>query len=121
MADKKIVQAEEDEIFEPETAESADTYIHSFNKPFTFEGVTYNTLTFNWGKLTGHDAELIEMELQARGKIIISPEFSGTYLMCMAARACEEKLPSDGFAALPLADYNRIRSRARSFLLNSAS
>lgn len=117
--DEKILQEKAEEVFEPETDDNADIYIHSLSKPFEYEGVTYNTLTFNWGKLTGYDAERIEAELQAKGKVLISPEFSGTYLIHMAVRACEEKLPSDGYSALSLTDYNRIRSRARSFLLRA--
>ncbi len=112
--------AKEEKFFEEENI-NADVYVHALKKPFEFEDFSYNTLTFDWGALTGRDAEAIESELQAAGKLVISPEFSGAYLMLMAARACREKLPSDGFAALPLADYNRIRSRARSFLLGSAS
>ena len=107
--------------FEPETNENVDVYVHIFGTPFEWEEKTYNKLVFNFGKLTGADADAIESELQMLGKVVFTAEMSGAYLIRMAARACEEKLGSDAFAKMSLKDYNKIRNRARSFLLRSAS
>ena len=52
---------------------------------------------------------------------MIVAEMSGEYLLRMAARACSVKISADDLAAMPLGDYNKIRSRARSFLLRSGS
>lgn len=43
-------------------------YTHTFDTPFTFEGRTYDTLTFDFSKLSGDDDIAIENELQALGK-----------------------------------------------------
>ena len=93
--------------------------------PFTFEGETVTELEFAFGKLTGADSLAIEGELAALNKATLVPEFSGEYLLRMAVRACTTKRADgrrygvDAFRAMPLADYIRIRGRARSFLLNA--
>lgn len=97
------------------------TYVHKFKKPFTClvgkDQRTFEELTFDFDKLTGRDSLAIENELQALGKPVIVAEMSGEYLIRMAARACSEKVSADDLMSMPLSDYNKIRSRARSFLL----
>lgn len=46
-------------------------YTHTFDTPFTFEGRTYDTLTFDFSKLSGDDDIAIENELQALGKPVV--------------------------------------------------
>lgn len=113
------VDARELAAAESEAKASAAIYNHTFGKPFSYEGKTYETLHFNFGNLTGRDAIAIEDELNAQGKAVIVPVMSGAYLIRMASRACEERLGSDAFEAMPISDYNKIRSAARSFLLRS--
>ena len=100
-------------------------YTHIFKKPFTClvgtEEKTFEQLDFDFNKLTGQDSLSIENELQALGKPVIVAEMSGEYLLRRAARACSVKISADDLAAMPLGDYNKIRSRARSFLLRSGS
>ena len=105
------------------------TYVHKLKKPFTFEGCTIEELSFDFDRLTGNDSLAIEDELQAMNKPVIVPTFSGQYLIRMAARACTTTLTTpdgkirrigvDVIQALPISDYNRIRSKARTFLLAS--
>lgn len=111
--------AEKDNVIkmENETVEQNGVYVHEFSKPFTYEGKTYEKLTFNWYMLTGNDSLAIENELQSLGKAIIMPEFSGDYLVRMASRACTENIGADVILAMPLGDYNAIRGKARSFLI----
>ena len=85
----------------------------------TFEGRTYDTLTFDFSKLSGDDDIAIENELQALGKPVVVAEMSGEYQIRLAARACKERLGVDAFTAMPLRDFRRIRNRARSFLLSA--
>ena len=99
---------------------STTSYTHNFATPFEYEGKTYESLTFNWGALTGNDFLIIEGEISAMGKALISPEFSSEFLVRMASRACNAQLGSDALAAMPIGDFNRIRGKARSFLLNTA-
>lgn len=100
-------------------------YKHELSAPFTFEGETFRELTFDFAKLTAADSLAIENEMAALNKSVLVPEFSGEYLLRMAVRACTvtrsdgRRLGIDAFRALPLADYVRIRGRARSFLLRA--
>ena len=59
----------------------------------------------------------------------ISPTFSGQFLVRMAARACTNtiidssghprRICDDALLALPIFEFNRVRGKARSFLLAS--
>lgn len=120
-------EAAEAEAKEPQA--DVSTYTHKFKKPVTIEGYTFEELTFDFGTLTGADSLAIEDELQALNKPVIVPTFSGQYLTRVAARACttmlttpdgkSRRVGADVIMALPISDYNRIRSKARSFLLAS--
>ena len=92
-------------------------YTHEFSNPFTYEGKTFDTITFDWGSLTGKDNLAIEAEMRDLGISLIAAELSSDYLIRMAARACTTNISFDAFAAMPLRDFNNIRSSARRFLL----
>lgn len=106
-------------------------YVHNLRQPFVYEGCTIQELTFNFDSLTGNDALAVEDEMQALNKPVIVPTFSGQYLIRLAARACttvikdatgtSRRIGADTLMALPIYEYNRIRGRARSFLLASES
>ncbi len=104
-----------------ETADTAQLVTVQLSRPVSYEGKTFEKVAFDFEKLTGNDALAIEGELQAMGKPVIIPTLSGDYLMRMAARASTEPVGVDFFAALPIRDYNAIRSQARNFLLRSES
>lgn len=118
--EKTIIDTEEFAVAENEAKNSTDTYTHKFAKPFSYEGKTYEEMTFDWGNLSGEDSLAIENELQQLGKIVVTPEFSGEYLVRMASRACATKIGSDVICAMPLKDFNKIRAKARSFLMSTA-
>ena len=107
-------------VTETEEEDALGTYTHVLNKPFTYEGKTYEELVFEWGKLTGRDSLSIENEVLRLGRPFISPEFSAEYLVRMAAKACTLPIGIDLLEALPLVEFNKIKSKARSFLLMSA-
>jgi len=113
------IDEEEFAIAEKEAAESEFVYVHEFKRPFEYQGKSYKKLTFDWDKLTGKDGLDIENEMQALGKAVIVPTFSGEYLIRFAAKACNERIGADAFEMMKIADYNKIRSAARSFLLKS--
>lgn len=108
--DKAIAQAKKD---------SKDSFTLTMKKPFEWDGKTFDTLTFNWGKLTGKDFFNIEQEINAEGFAVITPEFSTKFIMYMAVRACEQPLTTDALSGLPIKAFNRIRSKARNFLMSS--
>ncbi len=128
MEDKKLKTHEavnEEELNEAERLaeenSEKNTYTHVFKEPFTYEDRTFETVTFDWERLTGSDGLAIEAELQKLGIALMVPAFSGEYLIRMAAKASVERISSDMIEALPLHDFNRIRSAGRSFLLKAES
>ena len=135
MADKKIIDNELDELTDEENkaVDDAAEKIKSdvmtpdgvwkceLSKPITYNGVEYTELTFNFGKLTGMDALNIEDELIAKGKLVFTSETANAqYLIHMAARACEQYLTPDAFKPMSIVDFNKIKNRARLFLLGVA-
>lgn len=114
---------------EAQAKESVGNYTLKLKRPFTYEGQTFDELNFDFEELTGDDALAIEDELQAIGKPTISPTFSGQFLVRMAARACTNtiidasghprRIGDDALRALPIFEFNRVRGKARSFLLAS--
>lgn len=123
MGDPKktaAIDPQELEAAELAAKQSTDTVTIQLKRPVSYNGSCYETLSFNWNELTGADGLEIENELMARGKSVIVPALSGEYLIRMAARACTNaQIGCDIFNGMSLADYNRIRSAARSFLLRS--
>jgi len=125
MADASAaVELEQAARKEPETG----AYVHTFSKPFQWEGRTYEFLTFRWDTLTGADHLDIESELLMKGRTLVVPEYTGDYLLGMAVRACAERnekgrraLDAAAFQALPLRDFSQICKKARRFLLSSES
>lgn len=99
--------------------ENVYEYVHKFGKPFEYEGKTYESMHFNWGKLTGNDGLAIENEMTAMGSAVVIPSLSGEYLIRMASRASTEGIAVNVLTALPIREYNKIRSEARSFLLRT--
>ena len=111
-----VVDAEE---AKREADYGAEVYVHEFKKPFKWEGKTYASLTFNFGKLTGADSLKIEGELKAMGWITVVPALDPQYKIRVAARACTERLGTDAFEAMPLGDFNRIMGRVQGFFMAS--
>lgn len=125
---KKIAQIAEGVPVDPDelsvaTAEAeadSDTrYTHTFSKPFTYEGQTYETLTFDFSGLTGADGIAAQEELERKGKVVMVPAMNPSYLCMISARACTVPLAVNVIQAMPLRDFNRITGKARSFLLAS--
>lgn len=121
-AELKAAEAEAENT-KTEAATAVDPYVYviKLKEPFSYEGKVYEKLTLNCAKLTGADSLAIETEMSMLGKGLIAPEFSGDYMSRMACRACEEKIPLNTLLALPLYEFNRVRSKMRSFLLASKS
>ena len=103
-----------------------ERFTHIFPEPFTYEGKTFDSLTFDWGKLTGKDSLAIESEIVFRtGRAVVNAKFSGEYLVGMAVWACTSRT-ADGqrpdrntLLALPLGVFQKICGSARNFLMLS--
>lgn len=89
-------------------------YTHTFSKPVEILGKKHKTLTFRFGELTGADIEAVEQEMQDMGKYALSPEISSVFQSMLAARAA--RVGSDEIRRLPVADYMKIKNKARDFL-----
>lgn len=59
-------QVEEVEI-QAQAEPDYGAYTHIFHKPFSFEGRTFERMTFDFGSLTGKDSTAVNREL--RGKL----------------------------------------------------
>lgn len=116
FVDEKEYNAAMDEA---EKAAGEDLYCQTvvFKQPREWEGQTYNSLTFDWGELTGEDFLAIEQQMLLRGKALVSPEFSTVFLTLLAVKACRERVDEKFMRRLPIVLFNRIRSGARNFLI----
>lgn len=83
-------------------------------------------MTFNWTALSGRDHLEIENEILMKGRTLVSPAFTGDFLAGMAARACTERdekgkrvIDGQAILELPMADFQAITRKARSFLLRA--
>ena len=122
----KQAKALEDAAKEEAAAGGWARFTHTFPEPFTYAGKTFDSLTFDWGKLTGKDSLAIESEIVFRtGRAVVNAKFSGEYLVGMAVRACTSRT-ADGqrpdrntLLALPLGVFQKICGSARNFLMLS--
>ena len=125
--EKNAEQAEQAEA-EALTEEDSGIYTHEFKRPFTYEGRTYEQLSFDWESLSGKDSVAIERELRGVNVTVVLAEFTPEYLTAMAARACTYRSEEDFHTvkaetlyALPLRDFRQICGAARRFLMRSES
>ena len=102
-----------------------ETYKHPLTKPFNYEGTTFEMLEFDWTILTGQDSLAIEAELAKKQKTLVNALWSEDYLAGMAVRACTwrgqvgQRISTGMLEALPIADFLKICSQARFFLIAS--
>lgn len=83
-----------------------------------YNGEDYDKLTFDFHALTGADALNIEEEMQSTGRMVLVPSLSGEFMIRMAAKASVEKVGEDDLRRLSIADFLRLRSRVRTFLIS---
>ena len=95
--------------------EKSLNYTHTFKTPREIEGKKYTALTFYFENLTGEDIESVEAELQDQNKYVLSPEISSAFQCILAAKAAG--VASDEIRRLPVADYMKIKNKARDFLI----
>lgn len=115
--EQAITDMVEDVITKDEVTKDADgVYVHRFKEPFSYQGKVFESMTFDFNKLTGRDHLDVENEMQAQGKLLVNEKFSGEFIIRIAARACTEKVGSDAFVLMPMHEYSKIRSEVRSFI-----
>lgn len=114
---QEFENALEDAKKESEAVESLVTI--NFKRTVKYKGETIESLDFDFDKLTGKDAENIENECRRSGNFIAAPAMQSEYIMRAAAKACTRPIGVDLFDKISINDYNKIRSAARNFLLES--
>ena len=131
---KEILNAEdaalaaEAQALEAQSEPDLGSYTRTFATPFSYEGETYERLTFQWDALTGKDSLDIERDLRTKGITVVVAEYTPEYLAAMAARACtyrdsegKRKVSMFTLQALPLRDFRAICAQARRFLQRAES
>lgn len=109
-----------DEIVKESTT-SDGVWTCQLKSPIKYEENEYKSLTFNFDKLTGVEALEIEDELAMKGKPVFMNETANArYLMQVALKACEERIDFETLKKVNIADFNRIKNKARLFLLRFA-
>lgn len=109
-----------DEIIKESTT-SDGVWTCQLKTPIKYEETEYESLTFNFNKLTGAEALEIEDELAMKGNpVFMNEAANGRYLMLMALRACEERIDFNTLKKINISDFNRIKNKARLFLLQFA-
>lgn len=116
--DDGTVKGDELDAAMAEAKDAEGGYTHKFKKPFLWQGKEHTTMHFDFEDLTGGDMIAIEKELAiTEGVTVITPTMSGPFLMAMSAKAAG--IGYDTMMAMPIFEANRIRAKARNFLLSS--
>lgn len=116
--DDGTVKGDELDAAMAEAKDAEGGYTHKFKKPFLWQGKEHATMHFDFEDLTGGDMIAIEKELAiTEGVTVITPTMSGPFLVAMSAKAAG--IGYDMMTAMPIFEANRIRAKARNFLLSS--
>ena len=113
---------EEQEAIQAETTEVVEEgkNVYTFKKPLVYNNKTYEKLTYDLDSLTGQDSMDVEEELvRLRKGIVIEGSLNTDYIIRIFCKACEEPIGADAFRIMSLADYNRIKTITRNFLMKS--
>lgn len=116
--DNSTAKDDELDVAMEEAKNAEGGYTHKFKKPFLWQGKEYTTMHFDFEGLTGGNMIAIEKELAiTEGVTVIAPTMSGPFLMAMAAKAAG--IGYDMMMAMPIFDANKIRAKARNFLMSA--
>lgn len=113
--DEKDEIKTDDLLDEIDNAEQPSDFTLMFNSPFEFEDKIFNSMNFDFSKLTGKDFLDIEDEMARHGKIVLSARLSGEFLSIMCAKACTEPIGVDCIKAMPIKKFEQLRNAARNF------
>ena len=95
-------------------AEDEPSTIVKFNKPYHFEGKTYNEIDLSkLEDLTAEDMIAADKYLTRSGTVSVMPEMSLEYSCFIASRATD--LPVEFFRRLPPKDAIKVKNRVTSF------
>ena len=93
-------------------------YERKLKTPLSYNGEQYDTLTFDFDKLTGKDGIDIENELLTQADVVLYPILSPEYMTRFISKACNEPIGFDGFQQMNYLDYKPIFDQATECLKN---
>ncbi len=128
MEDENVTKGLEEDVDQAIEAERAAQraerirkYTITFKTPFKYEGREYEKLEFDFGAMTGKDYLAVEDEVMAKGRNVVTAQFSTPFLVGLAARACTtrsedgRRLPSAAFENLDIVRFNNLITRMKNF------
>ena len=90
-------------------------YLVFFKKPFTFEGVSYESVDLSGlENLSAADMIAVNKTIERGGTVNVLPEMSLEYACLISARASGK--PVEFFKALPPKEALKIKNRVTNFL-----
>lgn len=90
----------------------------SLKKNLSFKDNQISEIDFDFENLTGSDILSVEKEIRATGENIAAWEYSRSFLLAVAARACH--LPVEVLKNLSLPDFTKIINETLNFLAGAA-
>lgn len=106
-------------VAQEEADNSPYLFVYKFPKPWTWEGKTYETLTFDYNQCKGKDLLAIANEMKTLGRPVVVKAMDDEYCARLAARMCTETIGVDVILEMPGKAYDAIEGSARRFLLRS--
>ena len=89
--------------------------IHVFEKPFEFEGKTYEQIEFDLEGLKGSDISAAKKRFAKEGNFAALPAMDSDFCAILLARMC--KLPDEFFAELPAREFCAVTQKVANFLM----
>ena len=102
-----------------EAENSTNLFVYKFPKPWTWEGKTYESLTFDYEKCKGKDLLAVANELKSLGRPVVVKAMDDEFCIRLAARMCTETIGVDVILEMPGKAFDVIEGSARRFLLRS--
>lgn len=85
-----------------------------FDKPYEFEGKTYEKIEFDLDGLKGSDISAVKKQFAAAGNFSVIPALDSDFCAMLLARITRQ--PLEFFLELPAKDYNKLTQQVGNFL-----
>jgi hypothetical protein len=89
--------------------------VYEFDKPYEFEGKTYNKLEFDLEGMTGADFAAAKRAFAKSGSFAAVPTADSEFCAVLLARLVKQ--PIEFFEGLPVKDYCALTQSVSNFLL----
>lgn len=87
---------------------------YTFDKPYEFEGKTYNEIEFDLESLKGSDIAAVKKRFSASGNYAPIPALDSEF--CALILAHLVKQPIEFFSSMPARDYCNLTQQVTNFL-----